>query len=97
MALPTTTAHDLITGALTMLGVLGTGQTLEAADATNGLRVLNELVDSWGTQRLTMPFLARTVVPLVSGQASYTIGVGGDIDMPQPAEISYLTRLWPSP
>lgn len=95
MALPTVTAQQLVSDALRMLGVHGTGQTLEADDVQVGLRMLNELIDAWGTQRLTMPALVRTVVPLTVGQTVYTIGVGGDIDIPRPTEIVHVTRLWP--
>ena len=92
----TYTAQDLIVGALTQLGILGTGASLEPADAQNSLRALNEIVDTWATQRLTMPFLARTVVPLSPGKKTYTIGEGGDIpSLAPPPEIVYVNLLWP--
>jgi hypothetical protein len=81
------TARDLITATLRRIRVLGVGDTLEHEDANDALDRLNDWIDGLALERLTMFYVARTLVPLASGQASYTIGVGGDIDMVRPTTI----------
>lgn len=78
------TAQDLISGALKLLGVLAAGETLKPADAVDGFARLNELIDSWGTQRMTMFTTARSVYSLVSGTRDYTIGPGGTFNQARP-------------
>lgn len=70
----TTTARQLVTGSLRLIGVLGAGEPATAADADDSLWTLNSLIDSWGTQPQTMYAIGRTVTSCASGAASYTIG-----------------------
>jgi hypothetical protein len=81
------TARDLITATLRSIRVLGVGDYLEAEDANDALDRLNDWLDGLALERLTMFYVARTLVPLQSGKSSYTIGVGGDINMPRPTTI----------
>lgn len=90
-------ATTIIYGALRLSkdGLKRPGRTASTEELADGLLRLNELVDAWGTNGLTKSFLLRTIVPLVAGQASYTIGTGGDVSIVQPTEITYVNLLWP--
>jgi hypothetical protein len=77
-------ARDLITRSLRLIGGLGETEALTANDAADALLTLNEWISALGTHRLTLFQIDRVVVPLVIGQASYTLGPGGDINRPRP-------------
>lgn len=81
------TARALIASSLRQLNVLATGEALDATAEDDALTWLNRMIGSWGTQRLTMLFLTRTVQTLTSGTASYTIGSGGTINIVRPLTI----------
>ena len=49
-----TTANDQINGALRLLGVLAEGETPSAATSQDALVALNQMIDSWTTERLTV-------------------------------------------
>jgi hypothetical protein len=84
----TATARTIITDALMTIGVTAAGETLSAEDGSLGLRVLNDLIDSYVINDLTMLTVDRNVFPIVANQATYTIGpAGGDITLPRPIEI----------
>lgn len=53
----------------------------------DALAWLNSMIDAWGLRELTKYMLLRTATTLVSGTASYTIGVGGTINIARPTEI----------
>lgn len=78
------TALDLITLAYRDIGILGLGETLSAELAQQGLDKLNMLVDGLRLNRGWLYQQVRTVVPLLANQATYTIGPGGDINLPRP-------------
>ena len=64
-----TTAIELITDALTEIGVAEAGQSVAPEDAALGLRKLNQLMQRWTNARLTFPTLTIISVPL-TGAAS---------------------------
>ena len=68
------TVLDLITSALRSIQALGSGETPTASEAQDALLALNELIDSWGAERLTMPTSSRALYPLTAGLGAYSIG-----------------------
>jgi hypothetical protein len=68
-----TSGRALVYGALRLLGVLRPGQTASDASHDDGLAWLNELVDSWATERLTVKVVARSLIAM-TGAASYAAG-----------------------
>jgi hypothetical protein len=48
------TANDQINGALRVLGVLAEGETPSAATSQDALTALNQMIDSWNTERLAV-------------------------------------------
>lgn len=74
------TGRDLVSAALRKLGVLASGETPSASEATDGLSEFNRMIDSWSTEKLLVyAVTAEAPLTLVPGQATYTMGVAGDI------------------
>ena len=77
----TRTGLQVITDALKLVGVVAGHEVPTSAEQQDSFARLNELIDSWGTHAQTMFLPRRTVVPLVAGQQTYTVGDGGDVDV----------------
>ncbi len=82
-----TTALDIITGAYGLLGIYGVGSAIASQDAQLGLSVLNDMLDSWSNESLTTFATLEQSFTLVPGVQSYTIGVGGTLNMTRPIRI----------
>ena len=78
------TANELITRALKTVGVLASGETASSDDVADALVVLNNMVDTWATERLTIYTVARTAFDLSASTQDYTIGMGGTFNIPRP-------------
>lgn len=81
------TALDLIKGSLRLIGAIATGETPSAAEANDSLSVLNDLLENWSTERLSVYRRVEVTHTLTAGVASYTIGAGADIDTDRPIRI----------
>lgn len=81
------TVLDLSTAALQDLGVLAANESPPAADANYCLSTLNRLVDQWAAERLMMYAVTRSTWAITSGDGSYTIGSGGNINIPWPVYV----------
>lgn len=75
-----TTALDLIKYALKKRRVLGVGDTLTDEEAQDALDTLNLMLESWSLDRVSVYNEAQQTF-VSNGQAAYTIGPGGDIDV----------------
>lgn len=84
------TTLELITAAMKRIGVLDATESPTGQEANDALERLNDLIDSWGTERLTMYTSLRTTWSLVANQAAYTVGDGGDVDIARPLYIDDL-------
>lgn len=82
-------AADLINDALAEIGAKGEADTVSPESQALGFTRLNSMIDRWGTQRLTIYQVVRTVFPLVSGTQTYTIGAGGTFNVVRPLWIPY--------
>ena len=82
------TALDTITAAMELVGVLAGDETPKAGDANRALRSLNNMLDSWGTERQFVYVLTDDTITL-TGAASYTIGESGtpDVSTVRPLQI----------
>ena len=58
-----TTAYDQICGALRLIGQLAEGETPTAATAQDSLSALNQMIDSWNTERLAVYATQDQIVP----------------------------------
>lgn len=83
-----TTALDIITGALRRINAYAPGETLSAQDANDALTLLNDLLDTWSTEHLTVFNNNEFTFTLQPGKYSYTIGTGGDVNTPRPLRIT---------
>lgn len=81
------TARTLITATLRSIRVLGIGDPLLAEDANDALNRLNDWIDALAAERLTMYFVQRSTKLLGNGIQSYSIGLGGDFNIPRPTHI----------
>jgi len=68
------TAGKIISRALRKIGVLGQGFTASDDEMTNGIDVLNELMQTWSTDGPNLWTPATQTVTLVSGTQTYTLG-----------------------
>jgi hypothetical protein len=74
----TYTAGDQINRALRLLGILAEGETPSAAMSQDALMALNQMIDSWNTERLSIFSTQDQVFTWPSGQISRTLGPTGD-------------------
>ena len=73
-----TTAGDQINRALRLLGVLAEGETPSAAVSQDALAALNQMVDSWNTERLSVFSTQDQVFSWPASVRSRTLGPSGD-------------------
>ncbi len=74
----TYTAGDQINRALRLLGVLAESETPSAAMANDSLMALNQMIDSWNIERLSVFSTIDQVFTWPSGVLSQTLGPTGD-------------------
>lgn len=70
----TTTANDLILGALKGINVYAPGESLDSADADDALITLNDLLDSWSTSPQAVYASSENIFNFTPGQYVYTVG-----------------------
>lgn len=73
-----TTASELIDGALRLLGTLAEGETPSAATSQDALFAMNQMIDSWNTERLSTFSTQDQVFSWTPGNISRTLGPSGD-------------------
>jgi hypothetical protein len=74
MGAVTSTALDLITGALRNINALEAGEPIQPNDAADALQVLNDLLESLSTDKLFVFTANQNIVAWTPGQFQYTIG-----------------------
>jgi hypothetical protein len=79
--------RSIIKGALRSLGRIGRGRDMSAEQASDGLEILNQLLASWKTENLLLPFRTTETLTYSASQTSYTIGSGGDLNTIRPSDI----------
>lgn len=87
------TALDLISSALRLINVMAAGETTPLDMANDGLLVLNDMIDSWNTDRMAIYTTQSKDFNYVLGKQSYTLGTGGDFNMPRPAQIDAMSTI----
>jgi len=73
-----TTAGDQINGALRLLGILAEGETPSASTSQDALSALQQMVDSWNTERLAVFSTQDQVFSWPPNVLSRTLGPTGD-------------------
>ncbi len=86
-------ALDLIKSSLRLFGAYSPGETLDVGEANDALTVLDQMIDSWNTDRLAIFTTRIDDFPFVLNQQSYTLGTGGDFNIPRPASIDAMSAI----
>ena len=73
-----TTAAELIDGSLRLIGQLAEEETPSAATAQDALRAMNQMIDSWSTERLSVYNTQDQVFSWLAGLPTRTLGPTGD-------------------
>jgi len=73
-----TTAGDQLNRALRLLGVLAEGETPSAAVSQDALTALNQMIDSWNTERLSVFSTQDQVFSWPASTIRRTLGPSGD-------------------
>jgi hypothetical protein len=74
-----TTAAEQINGALRLLGVLAEGETPSSETAQDALSALNQMIDSWNTERLSVFSTVDQVMIWQPNTLSATLGPTGSL------------------
>ena len=82
-----TSAGDLINGSLRLLGVLAEGETPSAETSQDALAAMNQMIQSWNTERLAVFSTQDQVVTWPPSTISRTFGPTGDIVANRPVAI----------
>ena len=72
------TAGDIINGSLRLLGVLAEGETPSAETSQDALRAMDQMIDSWNTERLAVFSTQDQVFTWPAATLSRTLGPSGD-------------------
>ena len=73
------TAGDQIKRALRLLGVLAAGETPTTDEYADALVTLNQMLDSWSTERLSVYCTQDQAFTWPAGQATRTLGPSGNL------------------
>lgn len=82
------TTLNLITDVLLDMGVLADQETPTASQSVGALVKLNDLIESWNLDPQKLYGATQYITPFVANQATYTIGVGGDLNVTRPDDIT---------
>lgn len=81
-------ASDIIAAALRSIGAIEPNEKPTASEMQNALFTLNQMVDSWQAQRLFIFAIQRYIYNPLVLQQTYTVGIGGNINIPRPPVIA---------
>ena len=81
------TASELINGALRLLGVLAEGEVPSAGTADDALVAMQQMIDSWNTERLSVFTTQDQVFTWPASQLSRTLGPSGNFVGNRPIQL----------
>jgi hypothetical protein len=85
------TAGDQINRALRLLGVLAEGETTSAAVSQDALTAMNQMIDSWNTERLSVFSTQNQIFTWPAGSISRTLGPTGNFVGNRPVTVDDAT------
>jgi hypothetical protein len=85
------TGGDLIASSARLIGVLASGETLSGNEIADALVILNQMLDSWNSERLNIWTININEFPLTPGQQTYTLGTGGNFSIARPPKIERMS------
>jgi hypothetical protein len=80
------TALGLIKAAMRQIGVIATGETPSAAEAADGLAALNDVLETWATEQMTV-WSDAVAFTATAGVGTYTIGPTGTFVTTRPVRV----------
>jgi hypothetical protein len=80
-------AIDLISSSARLAGILASGENLQGNEPNDGLLILQQMLDEWQADGLKIFQELISTFPLTLGQQTYTLGPGGNFNIPRPAKI----------
>ncbi len=83
-----TTARDLIKSAMRLAIILVGGEEPTADETVDGLKTLNDLLENWSTERLSVWQRENQQFQLLPGVATYSIGPAGTFNTVRPVRVS---------
>ena len=81
------TARDQINGALRLIGMLAEGETPSAETSQDALSAMNQMIDSWNTERLSVYSTQDQVFTWPSSTISRTLGPTGNFVGQRPIRV----------
>jgi len=81
------TAGDQINRALRLLGILAEGETASAATSQDALTAMNQMIDSWSTERLSVFCTQDQIFNWPVGEIKRTLGPSGDFVGNRPIQL----------
>jgi hypothetical protein len=81
------TVQDLILATAKLAKIVSKSELLAPDEEADIFLRLKSMLDAWQIERLTIFQVVNTVINCVSGQQSYTIGPGGNINIARPVWI----------
>ncbi len=79
-----TTVRDILESALRKISALGSGESMTAEEAADGLKLLNQMISSWAADGATIYTESLDTYSMVAGDNTVTMGSGGDINTTRP-------------
>lgn len=80
---------ELIEGAFRLSNITPAGETLEAFQTAEGLRVLNQMLAAWSVDRNGVHSITKESFPITANTSTYTMGSGADFDTTRPNRITF--------
>jgi hypothetical protein len=85
---------NLLRRTAVLIGMIPAGAQLGAQDSNDMLSTLNEMLDSWSTESLSVYGQIDQEFSVTSGKSSYTWGVGGDWNAIRPVRVQNMSYVW---
>lgn len=78
----------LIASSMRLIGAIASGEDPTPEEIDDALLTLNDLLENWSTEKLSVWGAVNESFSLVQGQATYTIGTGGDFNTNRPVYVN---------
>lgn len=78
---------DLISSSARLAGILASGENLQGNEPADCLLILQQMLDEWQGDGLKIFTTQISTFPFVLGTQTYTLGTGGNFNIPRPAKI----------
>jgi hypothetical protein len=79
--------EELIASSLRLINILASNETPTGSEGADALAALNDMLDSWSTERLGIFTVSRQLFNLVSGTQVYTLGPNGTFNTARPIRV----------